>query len=354
MRSISVDDLQPGMTLARTIINNDMVVILSEGTLLTKAHITRLNFLNIPTVYIKDEYELSPSYQSVEAMLKPSNAFVSKYKEVIHTAKDIFDATGKGGKIPMQETTAMVKNPLLPMVQQSGVIDYLFELNHLASDVYNHSLRVSILAGVIAKWLNFSSDKIHELILAGFLHDIGKTKFDARLIEKRIDTLKGSDLDAYIQHTLDGNHILSESGSFSDGIKLAAMQHHERLDGSGFPFGSAGNDIHEYARIIMIADLYDNITTEREGQVKRTPFDALNQIAQDMYKKLDPQICVPFLRHSREAFLGSVVMLSNGLKGIIVHYPEGLNSQPMVRISQEVIINLEEQRDITIVEYNPT
>lgn len=353
MRAISVEDLQPGMTLARTLINNDMVVVLSEGTLLTKAHITRLNFLNIPSVYIKDEYELSPSYQNVEAMLKPSNAFVSKYKEVIHTAKDIFDATGKGGKLPVQQTAAMVKNPLLPMVQQSGVIDYLFELNHLASDVYNHSLRVSILAGVIAKWLAMPPEKIRDLILAGFLHDIGKSKFDTRLIEKRIDTLKGADLEAYMQHTMDGNHILSESGSFSDGIKLAAMQHHERLDGSGFPFNSQGSDIHEYARIIMVADIYDNITTEREGCVKKTPFDALNQIAQDMYTKLDPRICVPFLTHSREAFLGSSVILSNGLKGTIVHYPEGLNSQPMVRISQDVVVNLDEQKNITIVEYNP-
>ncbi len=352
MRATSVEDLQPGMTLARTIISDDMVVILSEGTLLTKAHITRLGFLTIPTVYVKDEYELSPSYQNVEAMLRPSNAFVAEYKEVIHTAKDIFDATTKGGTVPMDKTASMVKNPLLPMVRQSGVIDYLFELNHLASDVYNHSLRVSILAGVIAKWLMFPLEKTQELILAGFLHDIGKTKFDTRLIEKRIDTLKGPDLEAYMKHTMDGNHILSESGSFSDGIKLAALQHHECMDASGFPFNLPGNDIHEYARIIALADMYDNITVEREGFVKQTPFNAIARISQDMYTRLDPQICVPFLTHIREAFLGSTVTLSNGLQGTIVHYMEDLTTQPLVRVSQDVIIDLNKNKNITIVEYN--
>ena len=59
MKSLTVEELQPGMVLARTIINEEMIVILSENTLLTKAHITRLGFLNIPVVYVKDEYDLS-------------------------------------------------------------------------------------------------------------------------------------------------------------------------------------------------------------------------------------------------------------------------------------------------------
>ena len=68
MRAVSVEDLKPGMILARTIVNPDMVVVLSEDTLVTKAHITRLTFLNIPVVYIKDEYELSQNYQAVSAI----------------------------------------------------------------------------------------------------------------------------------------------------------------------------------------------------------------------------------------------------------------------------------------------
>ena len=68
MRAVSVEDLKPGMILARTLVNDDMIVILSENTLLTKAHITRLTFLNIPVVYVKDEYELSKNYQAVAAI----------------------------------------------------------------------------------------------------------------------------------------------------------------------------------------------------------------------------------------------------------------------------------------------
>ena len=177
MRAVSVEDLKPGMILARTIVNDDMVVVLSEDTLLTKAHITRLTFLNIPVVYIKDEYELSRNYQNASSIFNRGNAFVKEYDSVVQEAKSIFDETGKSGNVPMSETQDMVKETLAPMARNSGAIDYLYELNHRSSDVYNHSLRVSILAGVIAKWMRFNRTKTRELILAGFLHDIGKTKF---------------------------------------------------------------------------------------------------------------------------------------------------------------------------------
>ena len=353
MRAVSVEDLKPGMLLARTIVNSDMVVVLSEDTLLTKAHITRLTFLNIPVVYIKDEYELSPNYQTVTAIFNRGNAFVKEYESVVHEARSIFSETSKTGQLPLATTETMVQDTLVPLAKNSGVIDYVYELNHLASDIYNHSLRVSILAGVIAKWMHFDPDKTKDIILAGFLHDIGKTKFPQRLLDKNVNNLQGDDYEAYIQHTVDGHHILNNVQGLSEGVKLAAMQHHERMDGSGFPFNCNGADIHEYARIIAVADIYDNITTEREGFKKETPFSAISQITADMYTKLDPNICVPFLIHIKEAFLGSRVGLSNGLQGTIVRYTNDYAAEPLIRVSQDTIIDLNTQKDIKIIEYNP-
>ena len=197
------------MLLARTIVNSDMVVVLSEDTLLTKAHITRLTFLNIPVVYIKDEYELNQNYQTVTAIFNRGNAFIKEYESVVHEARSIFAEAGKSGQIPLESTETMVQDKLAPLSKNSGVIDYVYDLNHRASDIYNHSLRVSILAGVIAKWMHFDHAKISDIILAGFLHDIGKTKFPQRLLDKNVNTLQGKDYEAYIQHTVDGHHILN-------------------------------------------------------------------------------------------------------------------------------------------------
>lgn len=353
MKSVSVEELKPGMILARTVINDEMVVILSENTLLTKAHITRLGFLNVPFVYVKDEYELSPNYQSVEAMFNRSNAFAYQYQEVVSKVGNIFSATAKNDTVPVTQTKELVQSDLAPMAKQSGAVDYLYELNHLANDVYNHSLRVSILAGVIGKWLMMPRDKVNDLILAGFLHDVGKTKFPERLISRRVETMNSDDFETYLQHTTDAQKLLSGVPTVSDAVKKAALQHHECMDGSGFPFGIKGADIHEYARIIAIADMYDNITTEREGFVRQTPFTAIAKITELMYSKFDPAICVVILKHIKDAFLGSSVILNNGLKGTIVRYPHDFAEHPLVRISQDDIIDLNEHKTIKIVEYNP-
>ena len=353
MRAVSAEDLKPGMLLARTIVNSDMVVVLSEDTLLTKAHITRLTFLNIPVVYIKDEYELNQNYQTVTAIFNRGNAFIKEYESVVQEARSIFAEAGKSGQIPLESTETMVQDKLAPLSKNSGVIDYVYDLNHRASDIYNHSLRVSILAGVIAKWMHFDHAKISDIILAGFLHDIGKTKFPQRLLDKNVNTLQGADYEAYIQHTVDGHHILNNVPGLSEGVKLAAMQHHERMDGSGFPFNCNGADIHEYARIIMIADLYDNITTEREGYIKQTPFAAIAQLTRNMFTSLDPTVCVPVLTHIKDAFLGSRVTLNNGEKGIIAAYPNDFAAHPIISISNDEILNLNEHPELMITEYNP-
>ncbi len=353
MRSLPVEELQPGMILARSIINDEMMVILSEGTLLSKAHITRLAFLDIPIVYVKDEYELSEAFQNVSALFDNGSAFVSEYKDVIHEAKSIFEEAKTKGQAPIEKSKEVIHDTIAPLAKESGVIDYLLEVNHLATDVYNHSVRVSILAGVLAKWMHMSRQETQDVILAGFLHDIGKTKFPERMLDKSVDTLTEDERETYEQHTVDGQMILSASPGLSDGIKRAALQHHEAMDGSGFPFGISGNDIHPYARIIALVDLYDNITTEREGFRKETPFAAIDKITADMYTKLDPTVCVPFLTNLKVAFLGSRVYLSNGLSGTIVRYTNDYAARPLVRVMDTELLDLNAFPDVQIVEYNP-
>ena len=351
LKAISVDDLQQGMILARSLVNDEMVVILSADTVLTKAHITRLNFLNIPVVYIKDNVELQSAEDTT--IFNRGNAFTKEYTGVVNVVHSIFNELSEGKVERVETAKTVVSESVMPMVKNSGVIDFLFDINHLASDVYNHSLRVSILAGVIAKWLHFGPRKSRDIVLAGFLHDIGKSRFPERLVGKNVNKLKGEDYNLYVRHTMDGHQILNSMEGLSEGVRLTAMQHHERMDGTGFPFHSVDADIHEYARIIAIADIYDNITTEREGYVKQTPFHAIDYITKHLYTSMDPVVAVPVLTRIKDAFLGSRVVLSNGLGGIIVTFPNDFAARPIVSISRGEIVNLNDFPEIEITEYNP-
>ena len=352
MKAVSVDDLKPGMVLARSLVNDDMIVILSEDTKLTQAHITRLRYLNVAVVYIKDVYELSRTYRAVSSVFNRGNTFVRDYESVVNTAHEVFDKISTGNPAEVQKAQNMVSDSIAPLSKNSGAIDYLFEMSHLANDIYQHSLRVSILAGVIAKWMKLPQAERKEVMLAGFLHDIGKTRMPQHLLHKDPAKLKGEDYEAYIRHTVDGQQILGRMPGISSNVKLAVMQHHERVDGSGFPFGSQGKDIALHASIISIADLYDNITTEREGFMKRTPFDAIEYITKHLYTTLEPMVCIPVLTHIKDAFLGSQVTLNNGLSGKVAAYPQGFAARPIISVSSTEIISLDNHPELKIIEYN--
>ena len=270
MKKLSTTHLQPGMILARSIINDQMIVVLSENTLLTKAHITRLSFLNVQDAYIKDEYELNANYQSVEAMINRSNAFVTEYEEIVSTAREIFYASSKSEPLPVKKVEQLVDDSIVPAVQNSGALDYLYELNHLATDVYQHCVRVSILAGVIGKWMHLDRSKIKELILAGFLHDIGKTQLEQKILDKRLQNLTPEEYDLYMQHTILGHKLIAGNQEFSEGVKSAVLQHHERMDGSGFPFNAAQ---HERYGITMVAEV---LRGSKNQNVLKMHFDELS------------------------------------------------------------------------------
>ena len=292
------------------------------------------------------------NYQSVMAMFSRSNSFASEYHEVVREVENIFRATGSNGTIPMPKTSDLVRSSLTPMSKQSGALDYLYELNHMADDLYNHSLRVAIMSGVIGKWLHMKTSEINDLVLAGFLHDIGKTQFPERLQSRKVETMKGDDFEAYMRHTVDGAALLEKAG-MPERICLVAAEHHECNDGSGFPKNLKGDEISKFAKIVAIADLYDNVTTEREGYVRQTPFTAIAKITEQMYTKLDPEISVVILKRIKDVFLGSTVVLNNGLTGKIVNYPHDFAEHPLVEIDKDNVINLNDYKAIKIVEYNP-
>jgi len=353
MRQININEVQPGMTLARTIINDNMIVVLAENTLLSQAHITRLKFLDVGTVCVKDDYDLDPREMLVQSMLNRSNGFVKEYQEVLVVVEKLFNEIAKNKEIPIKKVKKIVEDSITSMVHQSGAIDYLYELKSMDNSTYNHSLRVSILAGVLAKWLHYKEADIQDVIFAGFLHDIGKTQLDKKIIEKNIENLSEEEKEIYMQHTVEGYKILSENPDLSDGVKRTVLQHHERMDGSGFPFNLEGDDIHEYAKIVAIADIYDSITTEREGFLKQTPFSALSFIRKEMFQILDPKVCMPFIINVQEAFIGSKVLLSDKTRGAIIQYAKDYAALPLIRLTTGEIVDLNKQPELSIIEYNP-
>lgn len=353
MKKIHIRDAKPGMIIARTVLNENMIVVLSENTELTPTHIKRLNNLNILRIFIKDEEELQNNDYQIKSVLTLSNSFAEKYREVLSRAEELFELTAKNKVVETPEIKSFVADSVSPLAKEAGVIDRLYAMKAKNYSVYTHSVRVSVLSGVLAKWLNYNEEFIQETILAGFLHDIGKTQIDQSLLLKCQDEYSPAEFDEYIRHTREGYSLLCMESELSNNVKCAALQHHEHMNGTGHPMGFTNMDINDCAKIVATVNIYDNITSERPGFKHQTPFDALSIMTDKMHDIFDPGIVIPFINNIRQAFLGSSVTLSNDMNGRIISFRELTRPQPLVQLENGEVVDLGSNQNIAIVEYNP-
>ncbi len=140
---------------------------------------------------------------------------------------------------------------------------------------FTHSVNVCTFTIALAQKIGISNRKaLGELGIGALLHDVGKVKIPERIIKKRA-ALSPTEFAVMKKHPAIGRDLLMESNLLIDESYLPVMQHHERLDGSGYPKGLTGGEIHDYGRIIAIADVFDALTTERVYQAAMGTYPAL-------------------------------------------------------------------------------
>lgn len=160
---------------------------------------------------------------------------------------------------------------------------HLLEITSHDYYTYTHSVNVGILSVSLSKaFFGRTGDHdMRELGAAFFLHDLGKVRIDAGYINKP-GKLTDEEMREMKRHPAHGFRILNEARELTDECKLIVLEHHERYDGSGYPRGLRGDEIHVYARICSIADVYDALTSERSYKRPMAPFDALKLMKEEM------------------------------------------------------------------------
>lgn len=348
MKAVSVEELKNGMVLARTVTNDQFIIVLSENTTLTEQNIDRLKKLDVPAVFIKDEFDLSKNFQQAAAVVKKDSAFTHDFEKVSKLANQIFEELQDGSAA--RETTAKLAAQILPMADNHASINYLFNLAHMNTTLALHSERVAIFSGIIAKWMHYNWEEIRTIVTAAFLHDVGKHNFPEELIIKRPEKMTPAELETYKGHAQKGHNLVKNLG-FEEPVPTIVNYHHEQMNGAGFPKKLSGEKIHPFARVVAVADAYDNLTSEREGETKKTPFDAIKILTNEVYAVFDPAVCVPLLTRIKDSLIGSVVTLSDGQKGRVVFYPKDFSALPIIVTEEGIEINLNHSNKLSIMSY---
>ncbi len=213
---------------------------------------------------------------------------------------------------------------------QGNLLQILRGVKYSGEYEVTHPANVAIVAVFIGKWLEMSKQELVELAYAGLIADIGKTKIRDSLLYKETE-LTNEDWELIRTHPTKGFGMIAKNQDISGGIKMAVLSHHERHDGSGYPFSIKGDEIHPYARIIAVADMYDAMTSHRVYSNKTPIFSAVREIVDSSFETLDPVVCQTFFRKICECYIGSTVILNNNVIGEIIYVNPLHPHRPLIR-----------------------
>ena len=348
---VSVQNLTPGMRVGVDIYNLQNQLVLPKDTVLTQDIIDKLKDHSIHYVKVyEDEHKVSDfeSTPSHSECIKSSRAFQEFKEEFINTVyiiKDEFnDVVTK--HIPINVDKLLERTATVFFkANGTNIFDMLHNMREYDDSTYVHCLNVSLICGMLAKWLNFSKDDTDILILAGMLHDIGKLCVPDTIIKKP-EKLSDEEYTIVKTHTTKGYEILAPQ-DLPDEVKYAALMHHERCDGTGYPKQLKLEKIDRFARLVSIADVYDAMTSARVYRGPMSPFAVVDTFEQEGLYKYDPECILIFLENIVNTFLENRVLLSDGRKGEIVLINKQALSKPLIQL-EDGFLDLAKHKDISI------
>ncbi|ADU31669.1 HD-GYP domain-containing protein [Evansella cellulosilytica] len=356
MRIRSVNSLQVNDRLAKAIYNENGQALLNSGVLLTKTIIDRIKRKGISFVYIEDNEtkdiyvdDVIPEHEKLKSVMEIENNFGKMSRDIT-----------LGKSIDMDKISptfgAIVKNILHGIKDQKEVISMLSDVYCYDSYVFQHSLNVTIYSLALGNKLGLNDKQLNELGMGAILHDIGKVAIPVEILNKQ-DKLTDEEFQLIQEHSTIGFDLLRKSQTISLIAAHCAYQHHERLDGSGYPRGIKGKDIHLYAKIIGIADVFDAVTGNRVYRKAKLPHEALDILYAGVNTLYEKEMVEVFSRTVALYPVGLEVVLSNGHVGVVARQNGEFTTRPVVRVIEENNIpvkpydlDLMKQLDITIVE----
>ncbi|MCL1046073.1 DUF3391 domain-containing protein [Shewanella electrodiphila] len=224
--------------------------------------------------------------------------------------------------------------------------------------IYHHSLNVSVMCMMLAKSLNWNREDIELIGLGALFHDVGKLKIPSNILNKQVPLTK-PEQNLIKQHPLMSLNFLKLADTFPEQAKPMIANHHEFIDGSGYPKGLKGDDLDKFSQLIAVVNEYDDLCNGTKTSKAKTPYASLGLIYKNYQKKLNAEYVGKLIKTIGIYPPGSVIELSSGQFGMVMSvnlnkilFPQIMLYDPLVPKEQAPIIDLERE-EISIVRCLP-
>jgi HD-GYP domain-containing protein (c-di-GMP phosphodiesterase class II) len=326
MRYVPVNCITEGMIVGKRLIGKNGELLLNTGTVIRSSYIKKIKELGYSGLYIADD--VSSDIEIVEVI---SEELRFKTATKVQQAFTEMERKTAPFSIYLDAFDDIVSEIIDRVFENRDAMINMLDLKAFDDYTYLHSTNVAVLSIVLGATLNINVLDLHKLGLSALLHDIGKVFVPKELLNKP-SRLNEEEFSIMKTHSSKGYEFLKSNYEFPMSSYLGVFQHHEKYDGTGYPVGLSGKQIHIFGRIIAITDVYDALTSSRPYRDALLPSEAIEYIMANGGTHFDPEIVNKFTTKIAPYPVGMTVKLSNNTSGIVMENYSKACLRPKIKI----------------------
>ncbi len=351
MTKVDVKQLEIGMELLEDVYDDNGVVLIGAHTPLSDVHIQyllrkRVEFVNVRTDEPESDSLGNKTEEQTFDRLNNVSDVEEKYQNTVVKFKRIYNEF-RLGRVPVYEEIQDTVEPLYEAIlNDESFTRKMWQIHSYDDYTFDHSVRVSMISGLLAKWCKLDLKGIKDAALAGLLHDIGKCNIPDNILNKP-GPLNFEEFKVIKTHATLGYILIKDIPNINYDVMLGVLQHHERVDGTGYPNGITGNQMSYIAKIVSVADVYCAMTADRVYKPAMHPFEVASFILEKCYSSLDFSMSKTFLSNISHFYIGHRVKLNNGQEGEVIMTYKDDPARPLIKIG-EVFYDLRRHIELEI------
>jgi HD-GYP domain-containing protein (c-di-GMP phosphodiesterase class II) len=346
-RLFYVHELSPGMILSKDIRTNGKILI-AKGVAISEYAINKLREHYIPNqieVYYEDnndEYRNNSEGEIVRTVEQIEESLC----ELTIDVKSIFEGMESLKTSYIEEIRKFAAKIQDELKSVNSVIKNIVLYGSGRDTIYRHGVNVSALSTILGKWIGLSDSELNLLTYSAIFHDFGKIKIDKNILDKPND-LTPKEFKEIKFHPAIGYKYIKQIPFLDKSVSYGVLMHHERMDGSGYPLGLKENNIHQFARIIAVADVFDAVNSDRGYKKSKRPFEALEILKKESLGKLDYKYCNIFLNHVVNYYIGEYAELNTKKICKIIQIDVNNLATPLL-LDDTGFVDLKQHKDLYI------
>jgi HD-GYP domain-containing protein (c-di-GMP phosphodiesterase class II) len=322
MRLVNINHINGNETLGKAIHDIDGRRLLNAGVSLKPSIIQKLYEKGITSVYIDDS--ISEGIEIDEFLCHETKTHA---KSIVH---DEMKRLSQKRTMDYSKLSKVVDNILDEILSRKVDLINVKDVRMQDEQTFAHSVNVCVTSIALATKLSIPVSKIKSIAMGALLHDIGKALLPSSLLNKT-KTLTPQENEEMKKHPLLGYNLIKDNAETTATTKVAVLMHHEHIDGNGYPMNLSGDKIHYSARIITVCDEFDSTINDKNDNNVHNTTDAVEYLIGASGHIFDKSIVDELLKIVPIYDAGSIVLLSNGILGIVVKNNSVNLTRPVVR-----------------------